>query len=165
MPFPSIVTQGILNVQEGESWLGASIDLSTDNYQAGILVGRFAYVDQTASYMLKTLDGSADSTVANLAGVVLRNPSNPVELSGTDNYLSGFGGSDLNISYRRQGMVSVALAAGAATPTPFASVYVINAVADLDNGNVTPTSSATNLLTTAEFIKQIQPGIWLIRIK
>jgi hypothetical protein len=164
MPFPSIVTQGILNVQEGESWLGASIDLSTDNYAAGIVVGRFVYVDPTENYMLKTLDGTANATVATLAGVLLRSPVNPVELGATDNYLSGFGGSDLNITYRRQGMVSVALAAGAATPTPFAPVYAINSTTGTDSGNVTPTAG-TNLLTTAEFIKQIQPGIWLIRIK
>jgi len=159
MPFPSTVQASMTPVNEGELGLGANIVLSTDSWQAGLLLGRFA---QMKVGVLSNLDGTATPL---LAGVVLRELNSLIELPGAaGSAFSGLLVSEKNQDYVRQGLVTVKLAAGSAVPNIFDPVYVINVLGNVDNGNVTPTVGS-NVATTAEFIEQVQAGIWLVRIK
>lgn len=160
MPFPTNVQQTILPVTEGELLDAPSIVLSTASWEEGLIIGRFA---QIKAGVLSNMDGTATPVVA---GVVLRELNSLIELPGE----AGAAVTNLLISetvqdYVRQGLVTVKLAAGAATPTMFAPVYAVNEAANAENGNVTPTSAGTTVETNGEFIEQIQAGIWSVRLK
>lgn len=160
MPFPSTVQASIRPVTEGELGDGPNIVLSTINWEPGLNIGRFAKID---AGRLDNLDGSSTPV---LAGVVLRELNALLELAGQAG--AAFANllvSEKNQDYIRQGLVTVKLATGAATPTQFAPVYTINETDNADNGNVTPTSDPATITTTAEFVREIQTGIWEIRIK
>jgi hypothetical protein len=159
MPFANTVTNTIPQVTEGEMWEGAGIALSTTSYENGLLIGRFAKWD---TGRLDNLDGSATPV---LAGVVARSVNDLVELPGQEASSLPFYASEPNVTFVRQGMITAKLAAGSATPVKFGAVFVVNQAANADNGNVTTVDDATTDATTAEFIEEIQSGIWLIRIK
>jgi hypothetical protein len=162
MPFPTAAQVNIPNVQEGQAWGSeAAVDLSTISYQDGLNLGRFARID--ANGILSNLDGSATPL---LAGVTLVSPTDLLEKAGqAGSFGNGLFRSEPNQNYRRQGLVTVKLAAGAPTPTEFAPVYTINATTGTDNGNVTPATGGTNVATTAEFLFAVTANIWVIRIK
>jgi hypothetical protein len=137
------------NVGAGERWGVVNTILSTDAFEDGLRVGRFAKWDTN---QLDNMDGSATPTIA---GVVLRNVANPVEDAATVD-------ADLqtNVEYIRSGLVSVRVKSGE-TPTRFGKVYASNA-GDANDGMATATN--TDVPTNAEFIEEIQNGVWLIYV-
>jgi hypothetical protein len=168
MPFAELVETQILPVGEGEPGGGAAIDQSTIYYEDGLNVGRFA--------QLLTIDGNEtlsnlDGTLTpKLAGVVSRTPVNPVSFGSTvGEAFNGAFRTEPNQTYRRQGLITVRLLTGAPEPTEYAAVYTLNSpdlVIGLENGNVTPDAAAPSVeATTAQFIRKVQDGVWMINIK
>jgi hypothetical protein len=137
------------NVGAGERYGVVNTILSTNEFEDGLRVGRFAKWD---TGQLDNMDGSATPTIA---GVVLRNVANPVEDAATVD-------ADLqtNTEYIRSGLVSVRVKAGE-TPARFGRVYASNA-GDANDGMATATN--TDVVTNAEFIEEIQTGVWLIYV-
>jgi len=112
-------------------------------------VGRFAKLD---SGSLDNFDGSGSPVVA---GVVLRNVAGPVEDGATvDNTLYS------QVEYIRQGLTTVRVKTGE-TPAMFGRVYASNA-GDANDGMATATG--TDVDVNAEFIMEIQTGVWLIYV-
>lgn len=137
-------------VGAGERYGSNQVVLSATTFQNGLVVGRFAKLD-TGS--IDNMDGSATPTIA---GVVLRNVANAVEDDGTvDSALYS------QIEYVRQGLVTVRVKTGE-TPVQFGAVYASNA-GDANDGMATATG--TDIATGAEFIQEIQAGVWLVRLK
>lgn len=137
-------------VGAGERFGTNQVILTSRDFEDGLKVGRFAKLD-TGS--IDNMDGSSTPTIA---GVVLRNVANATEDALTVD-------SDLysQAEYAREGMVTVAVKDGE-TPTQFGIVYASNA-GDADDGLATATD--TDIETAAEFIEEVQSGIWLIRLK
>lgn len=150
MAFSSAFVNDPERVGAGERFGSVNISLNATDFEDGLKIGRFAKLD-TGS--IDNMDGSATPVVA---GVVLRTASRAVEDGDTV-------GATLygQCEYMRQGMVTVAVKAGE-TPALFGTVYASNA-GDADDGLATATD--TDIETTAEFIKEVKPGVWLIRIK
>lgn len=136
-------------VGAGERFGNNNTILSTDAFEDDLRVGHFAKWDTNR---LDNMDGSATPVIA---GVVLRNASGPVEDGATVD-------ADLqtNVEYIRSGLVSVRVKAGE-TPTRFGRVYVSNA-GDTSDGMVT--ANNTDVATNAEFIEEVQDGVWLIYV-
>jgi len=136
-------------VGAGERYGEADIVLTALTFEDNLKVGRFAKLD-TGS--LDNVDGSATPV---FAGVVLRNPANPVEDAGViDSALYP------QVEYLRQGLVTVDVKAGE-TPALFGRVYVSNA-GDANDGLATATN--TDEPVNAEFITEVQSGVWLIYV-
>jgi len=130
-------------VGAGERWGNSHLILTAREFEDGLLVGRFA---QLLNGVLSNLDETAEPV---LAGVVLRNPAAPVEDEGTvDADLYG------QVEYVRRGPVTVRVAEGE-TPAQFGRVYVDNATGEA-------TADDTDVPTSAEFIEEVQDGVWLI---
>lgn len=137
-------------VGAGERYGSNQVVLSATTFENGLRVGRFAKLD-TGS--IDNMDGSATPTIA---GVVLRNVANAVEDLGTiDSALYS------QVEYVRQGLVTVEVKTGE-TPVQFGAVYASNA-GNADDGKATATN--TDVATGAEFIQEIQTGVWLVRLK
>jgi len=137
------------NVGAGERLGTVHAIFTATTFQNGLRVGRFAKLD-TGS--LDNFDGSATPVVA---GVVLRNVANPVEdLATIDNTLYS------QVEYMRQGLVTVDVKTGE-IPTRFGRVYISNA-GDANDGLATATN--TDVPANAEFIEEVQSGVWLIYI-
>lgn len=118
-------------------------------FEDGLRVGRFAKLD-TGS--LDNMDGSASPVIA---GVVMRNVANPVEDAATiDAALYD------QVQYIRQGLCTVDVKTGE-TPERFGRVYVSNA-GDANDGLATATN--TDEAVNAEFIEEVQSGVWLIYV-
>lgn len=144
---------GVLNDQQavgaGERLGAYAVALEALTFENGLKVGRFAKLD-TGS--LDNMDGSATPVIA---GVVLRNVANVVEDGATiDSALYS------QATYIRQGLVTVDVKAGE-TPALFDRVYVSNA-GDANDGLATATN--TDAAVNAEFIMEIQSGVWLIYV-
>lgn len=135
------------NVGGGERFGLNDIILTAVDFEDNLKVGRFAKLD-TGS--IDNMDGSASPVIA---GVVLRNVANPVEDGAVID-------ADLysQVEYMRQGLVAVDVKAGE-TPSLFDRVYVSNA-GDANDGLATATN--TDVAVNAEFIHEIQSGVWLI---
>ena len=137
-------TTGYLNdpqiVSGGERFGDNVIVLSSDNFEDGLKVGRFAELDAGE---IKNFDGGT------VAGVVLRYVSTSVEA-----------GDEINaaltstVEYVRAGLVSVDVAENE-EPEQFDEVF-----ADADGFAATAGEA-----TGAEFIQELKPGVWLIRLK
>jgi len=143
---------GFLNdpqrVGGGERFDQTILILTATTFQDGLLVGRFAKLD---SGSIDNMDGSATPTIA---GVVLRNVANAIEDDDTiDRQLYE------QVEYSRRGLVTVNAKAGEAVPAMFGAVYASNA-GDADDGLATSTD--TDIATNAEFIREVQSGVWLV---
>ena len=148
MAFTSARTDDLQKVGGGEQYKNV-VALTSDTFEDGLKVGRFAKLD-TGS--IDNMDGSATPVIA---GVVLRNVANAVEDGATID-------ADLysQIEYARQGFVTVDAKAGE-TPSLFDRVYVSNA-GDANDGLATVTN--TDVAVNAEYIMTIQTNVWLIYI-
>lgn len=140
-------------VGAGERFGNSNIILSASNFENGLIVGVFAAYDAATDSIKKITAG------ATVAGVVMRNAAGPVEDGATiDNTLYS------NIEYMRQGLCSVTVAAGQA-PARFGAVF-----ANMTTGEAQTTDGvvggdpATGVATNAEFLEEIQDGVWLIHM-
>lgn len=136
-------------VGAGERYGSNQVILTALTFEDNLKVGRFAKLD-TGS--LDNFDGSATPVPA---GVVLRNVANPVEDGATID-------ADLyeQVEYIRQGLVTVDVKSGE-TPALFGRVYISNA-GDANDGLATATN--TDVAVNAEFISEVQSGVWLIYV-
>lgn len=151
MAFTSSFTNDPTPVGGGERVGDSHIILSASTFEDGLLTGRFAKLD---SGSVDNMDGSSTPT---LAGIVLRHVSRATEDEDairTELYA--------NAEYARWGLVTVFAKDGESVPARFATVYASNA-GDADDGLATSTD--TDIETTAEFIDEVQTGVWLVFIK
>lgn len=134
-------------VGAGERFGTNQLVLTALEFEDNLVVGRFAKLDAGS---LDNFDGSATPVIA---GLVLRNVANPVEDDGTVD-------ADLfsQVEYLRQGLGTVRVKVGE-TPSTFGRVYVSNA-GDANDGMATATN--TDELANAEFIHEVQTGVWLV---
>ena len=134
-------------VGAGERYGSNQVILTALDFEDNLKVGRFAKMD-TGS--LDNFDGSATPVPA---GVVLRNVANPVEDDATVD-------TDLyeQVEYIRQGLVTVDVKTGE-TPALFDRVYISN---DGDANDGLATATNTDVAVNAEFIAEVQSGVWLI---
>lgn len=136
-------------VQGGESFNEAGVDLAFTTFENDLLIGRFAKLD---SGSIDNLDASG---TPNIAGIVARNDANAVEDGGTiDNTLFS------QVSVRREGLMSVDVKSGEATPVLGDQIGAHN-VADADRGLAL---ASGGIATTAEFIEVITTNVWLVRL-
>jgi hypothetical protein len=137
------------NIGAGERLGTVHAIFSATTFEDGLKVGRFAKLDTDS---IDNFDGSATPVVA---GVVLRNVANPVEDLATID-------ADLysQVEYMRQGLVTVDVKTGE-TPAKYGRVYISNA-GDASDGLATATN--TDIPANAEFIEEVQAGVWLIYI-
>ena len=147
-----------VKVGSGERFGSVNIILSATTFEDSLKVGRFAKLD-TGS--IDNMDASATPVIA---GVVLRNVASPVEDGGViDSGLFG------QVEYMRQGLVTVDVVTGD-TPAQFGTVYANNTT-DADYGKATTDATdgsdpaVDNIDTGAEFIQEVQAGVWLVRLK
>lgn len=148
MSFPNSPTNDLQALGGGERFASTIAILTADDFEDGLRVGRFA---QIAAGRLDNMDGTA---TPNIAGVVLRNVSTPVE-DGTTLDADLYHQAD----YARGGFVTVDVKDGETPPAMFGAVYVSNA-GDADDGLATSTD--TDLTVNAEFIREVQVGVWLV---
>jgi len=133
----------------GERFGNLHLIYTARTFENGLLAGRFA---KLAAGSLDNMDGSASPVIA---GVVARKVTSPVEDGAAiDNTLFK------QVEFIRQGLCTVDVKAGE-TPAMFGRVYVSNA-GDANDGlaTATPTDEAVN----AEFIEEVQAGVWLIYV-
>lgn len=149
MAFDAVRTDDPTKVGAGERFGTNQLILTARSFEDNLRVGRFAKIDTAR---LDNMDGSATPVIA---GVVLRNVANPVEDDATVD-------ADLysQVDFIRQGLVSVRVKTGE-TPSRFDRVYVSNA-GDANDGMATATN--TDVAVNAEFIEEIQTGVWLIYV-
>lgn len=152
MTFPTRPTIDIAEAGSGQpSDIFAKFILSSEVFEDGLNIGRFAKLD-TGS--IDNLDASATPVIA---GVVIRNVTNPIEDGDTYKIAN-----TIAVEYVRAGIVTVEVKTGE-TPAKFGAVYAHN-LADADAGKAVTT--ATNAVTTTgEFISEISPNVWTIRLK
>jgi hypothetical protein len=150
-----MIRDRIDNVNAGERWRDEGYDLTSSNWKEGLIAGRFGKMglDAANQPQLQMLDGTATPV---LAGVILRNITDPVEPNATIE-------RSQEVDYRRVGGVTVD-ALDATAPAMFAALYANNVAGD-DAGKLTATSGASTVDTNAEFIRVVKAGVWLIRLK
>lgn len=138
-------------VHAGERLGSVNIIESTASFQNLIVVGRFA---QILAGVVSKMDGTANPL---MAGVVLRDAALAVEYGDTiDNTLYS------QIDYQRQGLCTVELKSGE-TPSKYGKVYASNA-GDANDGTALATPVATSVALDAEFVEEVQTGVWTIRM-
>lgn len=134
-------------VGAGERHGTSNIILTAAKFEDGLKVGVFAEYNGTTDTVENITTGTK------VAGVVLRNVSGPVEDGATvdaDLYSS--------IEYMRQGLCTVAVATGQ-TPARFGAVF-----ADKTTGEALTAAGANGVATNAEFLEEVQDGVWLIHM-
>lgn len=152
MSFPTPRTDDPVLVSSGERYGHTNISLAATTFEDGLRIGRFAKLDAGS---IDNVDGSASPVIA---GVPLRSAARAVEdVDVIDQTLYG------QIEYMRQGLVTVDVVTGD-TPAQFGAVFVSNA-GNADDGKATTLDDATTVASTAEFIREIQTDVWLVRIK
>lgn len=135
-------------VQGGEIFDSATVISFTD-FENGLKVGRFAKFD---SGSIDNVDGSATPEIA---GVVKRNATNPIEDGDTiDNTL--FEKVDVMIS----GTMTVDVKPGE-TPAPYGAVFVSNAGDANDGLAMTSAGEATSAI----FLEEVTTDVWLIALR
>ena len=147
MAFLSARTDDIQQVGSGERFGTYNVELSSTVFEDGLKVGRFAKLD-TGS--IDNMDGSATPSIA---GIVTRNMSSAIEQNGTID-----ASIYEQINYIRSGLCTVAVKSGE-TPSVLGRVYVSNA-GNASDGLATATN--TDVPVNAEFIREIQAGVWLV---
>lgn len=150
MAFPTGYLGDPTAVSAGELLGTENTVLTANKFEDGLLVGRFAKLD-TGS--IDNIDASATPTIA---GVVLRNVAASVEEGGAVD-----ASLHLQWQYIRHGIVTVDVVA-ADSPVQFGSVYVENQT-PVEYGKAT-TVSAGNVDANAEFLHEVQAGVWAIRL-
>lgn len=133
-------------LRAGEVYGTSYIALSATVFENGLKIGRFCKLDTDS---IDNLDTSATPVVA---GVVIRNPANPVEDGAT--YTTTY---NSHVEYLRSGLIAVDVKSGE-TPAKFGAVYASNTTGEA-------TATNTDLATNAEFIESIGTNLWLIRLK
>lgn len=135
----------------GERFGNNNIVLSQSTFEDGLVVGRFAKLDAGS---IDNIDASVTPVVA---GVVLRNVTNPIEDAGVVD-------ADLfdKVDIIRSGLVSVDVVTGN-TPAAFGAVFVNNQ-ATADAGKATTVDDVNTEPSNAEFIEEIQTDVWLVRL-
>lgn len=152
MAFPSAFTTDPIQVGAGELWGRNNIVLTARAFEDGLVIGRFAKLDAGS---LDNVDSSATPVIA---GVVLRNAANPIEDGSTID-----GDLYKQCEYLRQGLVTVDVVA-ADTPAQFGAVFVSN-TAGADAGKATTVDGEATVAANAEFIEEVKPNVWLVRLK
>lgn len=147
MSFEDTTTIDPSQVGGGERFGNNNTILSNSTFEDGLLIGRFAKLD---TGQIDNFDGSATPVVA---GVVLRNVTNPIE-DGSAIDADLFDKVDL----MRLGLVTVSVKTGE-TPAQYGRVYISNA-GDANDGLATATN--TDIDANAEFIMEVQTDVWLI---
>jgi hypothetical protein len=128
----------------GELWDVGGFKITTRDFDPDIKIGTFAGRDA----------GTFKSGYAPEV-IVLRDLNENLELVD-----GGFDPATSQIPLLREGAVTVAVVEGLATaPEMFGRVYMNNA-----DGKATTLNDASTTVTTAEFIREIQSNIWLIRL-
>lgn len=152
MAFPSQFTNDPQKAAGGELYGNSHIILSAekDAWLTGLNGGRFAI---SKAGIIQNADGTATPTIA---GIVRRNPAGAVE--NDEAYTTDLAS---HVEYVREGVVSVYVKAGEVAPDLFGNVYMSNA-GDADDGLAT--STGTDVLTQAEFIREETAGVWLVNI-
>lgn len=146
MAFATGAITDFQKVAGGERFGTANVVLSATTFENGLKTGRFA---KLGAGSLDNLDGSATPTIA---GVVLRKVADALESGATiDASLYN------QVEYLRAGLVTVDVKAGA-TPSKFGAVYASNTTGEA-------TATNTDIATGAEFIEEVKPGVWLVRLK
>lgn len=147
MAFTSGILTDIQEIQSGERYGSSHTILSSQTFEDGLVVGRFAKMD---SGSLDNMDGSATPEVA---GIVLRKIGGALEdsntLSSTYNHLA---------EYMYSGLVAVDAKAGE-TPSYGDPVYASNA-GDANDGLATVTD--TDVATSAVYLQTIDTNLWLV---
>lgn len=140
MSFSSV--NGQINISAtgvGELWGVGGFKMTTRDFDANIKIGTFA-----------GFDGGTLTSGHSPEVVVLRDLNEDLEQVD-----GGFNPATSQIPILRQGAVTVAVTTGN-TPDVFARVYMnVDGKATTDN---------TKPATTAEFIREIQTDIWLVRL-
>jgi hypothetical protein len=149
MAFGTVALINAAAVGAGERVGSLNTILPAITFEDGLKVGRFAKLD-TGS--IDNMDGSGTPVIA---GVVLRTVGNAIESDGTYD-----ADTTTKIEYIRQGFVTVDVKAGE-TPSLFDRVYVSNA-GNASDGLATATN--TDVAVNAEFIQEVQSGVWLIYV-
>jgi len=147
MAFSSPFSNEIGAVAGGERFGSSNIILSNTVFEDKLKIGRFAKLDTA---QIDNMDGSATPSIV---GVILRDEARAIEDGAViDKELYS------QINYIRSGLVSVDVKTGE-TPALLGRVYVSNA-GDANDGLATATN--TDVAVNAEFIQEIQTGVWLI---
>lgn len=136
-------------VQGGEVYGDANAIVSFEAFENGLVVGRYAKYDNS---QIENMDGSVTPTIA---GVVRRNPANPVEDGATiDNTLWE------KVDIVMGGFVTVDVVTGQ-TPAPFGAVFASNAGDANDGKAITSAGIATGDI----FIEEVTTDVWLVQRK
>lgn len=139
------------NTGEGEKFGGAKIELSTPDFETGLKVGYFA------QYLGTTLSNIDATATPKIAGVVMRDMGTAISSNATiDKSIES------NAMFINQGLVSV-VGLDTDTPLPLDTIFMIN-VAGATGGTATTTSTASTVDTTAQYIRTLSDGKWLIKI-
>ncbi len=131
---------------------GGNVILSTTDFEntataTKVLAGRFASVTAAG----KLVKGAGNGT---LAGVVVRETTNSLEV----NPDGSFDAASNIISFLRSGLITVDASTNEVAPAQFTKVKV----KDSDGTATTATTNSSD--TNAEFIEEIKPQVWLIRL-
>lgn len=164
MAFNDGVLPEVVQIDEGEILATSPYNVdSFDKFEDGLKIGLFAKLD---SGSVDNLDGSATPL---LVGVPKRKINKAI---GSDTYIStpvnGLADKVADVcNFGRITAVMTATAVAAATAVEGDQVYVINGVANADNGKVTNNSGETEALivTGAVFNREKKSGIWVVTIQ
>lgn len=153
--FPTGYLRDPGNVGSGEIFGGSHVIIGSSNFEADIVIGRFAKVETGDA--IHNLDNSATPVIA---GVVQRLLQNPMEAGSLiDETLL------TSISLVTQGLVTIDGTTGE-TPTKGATIYAVNAAgsgANFGKGTVTTTN---NIATNARFVEKLAgvTDVWLVQL-
>jgi hypothetical protein len=164
MAFTAGVLDEVTQIDQGEVITTSPYNIdSYDNFEDGLIIGRFAKLD---SGSVDNLDGSATPV---FAGVPKRRINKAIA---SDTYISvpvnGLKDSTADlVNFGRVTVGMTATAVAAATATEGAQVYVINAAANPDNGLVTDNVAETGALIVPDctFKREKQSGVWVVTIQ
>ena len=151
MSFNGGVQSDPSQVGAGEKYGDDNTIISESTFEDQLVIGRFAKID---SGSIDNIDASVDPSIA---GVVLRNITNPIEDGGViDSALFD------KVDILRAGLVSVDVVTGD-VPAKYGAVFVNNQ-ATADAGKATTTDDANTEPSNAEFIEEIQTSVWMVRL-
>jgi len=164
MAFTEGVLPEVVQIDEGEVLTTSPHNIdSFDKFEDGLKIGLIAKLD-TGS--VDNLDGSATPL---LVGVPKRKVNKAI---GSDTYVAtpvnGLADKVADVcDFGRVTVLMTATAVAAATAEQGAQVYVINGVANADNGKVTDNVAETEALivTGAVFNREKKSGVWVITIQ
>ena len=160
MAFSDGTLEAVVDLSEGEVIASSPHNIdSFDKFENGLKVGHFAKLD-TGS--IDNLDGSATPF---LIGVPKRKINKAIDSQVYVSVADAQGLKDANTDVLNFGRITVA-ATAASVPTVGAQVYVINGVANADNGKVTQNAGELEALIVpgATFKEVKSSDVWVITI-